>query len=68
MHTKITRVVETSSVGDNGRAVPVIHVEFTVGSNGPFSVELPKAQFTAAAANAKIQEFASHLSGLQGIA
>lgn len=67
METKILRVVETSDVSDQGRAVPSLRIEFNIGSHGPFTVVLPKKDFTAQAANQKINEFKSHLTQLQGL-
>lgn len=67
MQPKITRVLQTTASDDQGRPVAIIHIDFMVGAHGPFSVQLPKSQFTAAAANQKIQEFVQHLSGLQGL-
>lgn len=66
MQANITRIVETTDVGDKGQAVASIRIEFKVGEHGPFSVVLPKAGFTAAAANLKIAEFVSHIVSLQG--
>lgn len=67
MQIQITRVLETTDFGDKGQSVPSVRVEFKVGEHGPFSINLPKSQFTAIAANAKIQEYAQHVMGLQGV-
>lgn len=67
METKITQVQETTAVDDKGQPLPSVRVTFTVGPYGPFSVMLPKSQFSAMAANLKIAEFAQHIKGLQGL-
>lgn len=67
MPVKITQVIETSDVGDNGRLIPSVRITFMVGQNGPFTVTLAKQGFTSQAANEKIREFVSHLTSLQGI-
>jgi hypothetical protein len=63
----ITRVTEESTFEDGGRAVPSIAIAFQVGKHGPFVVRIPKAQFSAAAANAKIAEFVRELVAVQGL-
>ena len=67
MQWKITRVMEVTDLGDNGRAVPHVRLEFTVGPHGPFSITLPKTGYTAAGANAKIQQFVTELNATQGL-
>lgn len=68
MNPQITRVVETQETGDQGKTIASIRIEFKIGAHGPFTITLPKAGFTAAAANQHIAEFASHLRALNGIA
>jgi hypothetical protein len=63
----ITRVTEEATFGDNGHVVPSIAITFQVGKYGPFVVRVPKAQFSAAAANAKIAEFVRELVAVQGL-
>jgi hypothetical protein len=63
----ITQVVsqESSKLGEQGRLEPTIRTTFRVRSQGPFSIELPKAGWTADAADKAIQEYASHLVTLR---
>lgn len=67
MNPEITRVIESTDVGDTGKTFQSIRVEFKVGTHGPFTVTVPKADFTAAAVNALIQKFVSQLGALQGV-
>jgi len=67
MQPTITRVIETTDVDDRGRPIQAVRIEFKLGEHGPFSVTLPKGNFTSAAANQKIQEFAANVQGLQGV-
>lgn len=64
MPPTITRVSEIADTGDRGQIIPSIRVEFKIGDHGPFTVVLPKAGFTGAAAMAKMQEFAAQLAAL----
>lgn len=67
MQPAVTRIFEASTIGDKGQTIKAIRVEFKVGEHGPFSIELPAAGFSAAAANQKISEFVSHLNQIQGV-
>lgn len=63
MANDITQVsnLETSKLGDRGTLEPVIRTSFKVRGQGPYSVELPKAGWTATAAEKAIQEYASQI-------
>jgi len=67
MAVKITNVAEVSDVTDQGRTIPAIRVQFTVGAHGPFSIQILKKDFSSTLANQKIQEFAQHIQQLQGV-
>lgn len=66
MPPTITRIVEVQDIGDRGQLVPSVRIEFKIGPHGPFTVLLPRIGFTSALANQKIQEFASHITSIQG--
>jgi len=68
MQPKITQVIETTIPDDKGSAIQAVRVVFTVGAHGPFTVTIPKNQFSSVTVNQKIQEFVTQLSALQGIA
>ncbi len=66
MPIKITKVSEETGIDANGRAISNVRVEFTVGPHGPFIERFAKSEFTSAAANQRIQAFATTLAGLNG--
>lgn len=63
MQADITGVTnqETSRLGEHGVLELTVRTTFRVRSQGPFSIELPKAGWTAEAADKMMQEYASHL-------
>lgn len=67
MPIKITRVIEVQEVSDQGKTIPSVRVEFTVGPHGPFSIQIAKKDFTSALANQKLNEYAAHIQQLQGV-
>ena len=58
---KITRVFETQRVNDAGTVDTVIRTTFNVGDDGPFNVDMAKADYTGAAARAKAQQLADQI-------
>jgi hypothetical protein len=67
MSGDITQVVnsESSKLSATGTLEPSIRTMFRVRGQGPYSIELPKAGWTADAADKLMQEFASHLVTLR---
>lgn len=63
MQADITQVtnLETAKLGERGVLEATIRTSFKVRGQGPFSIELPKAGWTAEQADKAIQEYASHL-------
>jgi hypothetical protein len=67
MQADITQVtnLESSKLGERGTLEATIRTSFKVQGQGPFSIELPKAGWTAAAADKAIQEYASQIVTLR---
>ena len=63
MSNDITSIVssETSKLGERGTLEPTMRTTFRVRGQGPYSIELPKAGWTAEAADKAVQEYASQL-------
>jgi len=59
-----TRVIEIPSLSDSGLPTRVIRTEFMVGTDGPFAVELPASEFTAAKAREAMEKLALEIRGL----
>ena len=50
----IDSIRESSAIGTSGLLEPTVHIVFTVREQGPFTVDIPKASFTADHAQALI--------------
>ena len=55
----IESIRESSALDAGGFLAPTVHITFTVRTQGPFSVDLPKAGYTADAAQQAITAAAS---------
>ena len=62
----ITTITEETILGPNNTQVPVVKVQFKVGSHGPFTERFPKAEFDPSHALAKVTQFAQKLGLLTG--
>jgi len=58
------RVAEFAQIQENGSVVRVIRTEFKVGEHGPFIVEIPAREFTAALVKQKIEIIAREVRQL----
>lgn len=65
MPAVIKKISQTTTADANGRAIPAIAVEYTVGSHGPFTETFPKTEFTAQTVAAKLAEVANHIEQLK---
>jgi hypothetical protein len=64
---KITKISEESSIGANGQMVRQVVITFTVGTHGPFTERLDRANFDPAAARQAVTDFATKLGMLPGV-
>jgi hypothetical protein len=60
----ITRVTQTAVATPTGVLGFAYNVQFTVGPHGPFTIQIPESQFTAAEVNKRVNTFAAELSQL----
>jgi hypothetical protein len=64
---KVTGQDERLVPGPNGTVQDVIRVSFTVGGQGPYTVDLPKAQYSEINVRAAVAEYAARLSAVHGL-
>jgi len=64
MKPVVTRVTQFNQIDRLGNPVPAYNVQFTVGTHGPFTVTLLGSEFSAAAAQAKMQAVADTINAL----
>jgi len=64
MDPEITRVAEETTVNSEGRPAVTIRVDFTVGSQGPFTKRFPKEGFDGRRARDELRDFVTHLADL----
>lgn len=62
--TSVTRVTENITIGANGQQSRSYLIQFTVGSNGPFTVTIPQDQFNPDAVKKAMQAVADTISKL----
>ena len=60
----VTKVVQTSITNPNGSLATMYNVSFTVGRHGPFTIQVAAPQFTAAAVQQQLNEFAATINAL----
>lgn len=60
----VTSITQVTQLDNRGNAVPVMRIDYLVGDDGPFSIEVPKSEFTAASVKAKIEEEAEQVRQL----
>jgi hypothetical protein len=59
----IKKITQGTTTDANGKIVPGITVEYTIGAHGPFQETLPKASFDPAAIKAAMQAMAQKIEG-----
>lgn len=62
----VTAITQITLLDARGNAVPTMRIDYRVGDDGPFYIEIPKSEFTAANVKAKIEEEASEIRRLMG--
>lgn len=62
MTPKVSKIVQTTFVDAKGSLVTGYAVTFTVGTQGPFTLTIPQAEFTAAEVNKRTTAFAAELA------
>jgi len=62
---KVARVLEDSLLAVDGTVQRRVRVEFMVGTFGPFTVIVPRAEFSAERVNAEIEKVAAPLRALK---
>lgn len=60
----VTQVRQTSTLNSNNQLVAAYAVQFTVGTDGPFTIDFPAADFTAENVKKRLGEFAQELGNL----
>jgi len=64
LKAQIVRVYENPLLLPTGGLERRIRVDYTVGTHGPFSLILPAAQFTAAAAKVEMEKTVAEIRNL----
>jgi len=61
METKIVDIVESTTLDERGNLVKVMVVSYKVGDLGPYTIEIPKVQFTHAKAKELVEKEAEEI-------
>lgn len=64
LEAKVIRVVEAPIIDLTGQVTERVQVQYVVGSFGPFSVTIPKPEFTAARVKQEMDKMVAQLSAL----
>lgn len=60
----IVAITQVTRLDPRGQAIPTMRIEYRIGQDGPFSLELPKSEFTAAEVKKRIQAEAVEIRNL----
>jgi hypothetical protein len=60
----VTRVVQTTITLANGTIQAAYNVSFMIGKHGPFSIQVPAAQFQPSYVTQQLDEFAATINAL----
>ncbi len=63
-HFKVIRIVDEIGITREGATRVDVRVDFNVGTNGPFTVRVPKQEFSAERVRKEIKEFATQVREL----
>lgn len=63
---KVTRTSEDTQFDENNKPVPVVRVEFKVGTDGPFVRNFPKDGFSGFNVKQQLEDFARELRTVRG--
>lgn len=64
MVVKTNRVVEETGIGQDGRPIQMLRIEFMVDQHGPFLLRFAKQGFNAQAARLQMDQFAREIGQL----
>jgi len=64
---KVTRISENSRVNREGLLERIMEVQFTVGDNGPFTLEVPVDEFDEISVREKISSKAREIQAVMNI-
>ena len=64
MKPTLNRVTQTITTTPNGQIVQTYQVNFSVGEHGPFTIQIPQAEFSAANAQAAMQKIADQVNAI----
>lgn len=60
----VIMISQVTRLSPRGDALPFMRVEYRVGEEGPFAIEVPKSEFTAASVREKLEQEASAIRAL----
>lgn len=60
-HFNVTRITDETGITAQGTTQVNVRVDFMVGENGPFTLRIPKGEFSAERVNKDIEEFADEV-------
>jgi hypothetical protein len=66
MPVEVSRIQEITTFGLNGQPISNIQISFKVDSHGPFTVIIPKEQFTQVRAAQEIDKIVREVNALVG--
>jgi hypothetical protein len=61
----LNRITQTSTFSVNGQLQPVYNVNFSVGTHGPFTAQIPAEQFTPKAVIDAMQKVADQINTIE---
>lgn len=66
MEVEITNITEISQFSADGRLKPIIQVTFRIGTFGPFSVQIPKEDFSQVRVAQEIEKIRREVAAIAG--
>ena len=60
-HFKVTLITDETGITAQGATQTQVRIDFMVGENGPFTLRIPKAEFSAERVNKDLEKFADEV-------
>ena len=64
MKPTLNRITQTIQTTPNGQIVSVYQVNFSVGEHGPFTIQIPQSEFSAANVQAAMQKVTDQINAI----
>lgn len=64
MKPQITRITQGTTLSSTGQPLTTYNVQFSVGTHGPFTIQIPATEFTAEQVQKRVNDFAATLTAI----